>query len=268
VGSTSDVIALDLQVILDKKVEIKNPVMSGFLTGQIQVKGPPTNPILLGAIKTLPQAQLFFRDKIFEIQSGLVKFNDPTELNPELFFTARSLVDKYEVNLLLQGKAKAPQFILSSQPPLPEQDIISLLALGVTTQRLDSQIQSSEQAAQTGYQLGSAIISANPLNKEIKQSLGVDVKFSSGFDDTKNVALPRVTVSKDIIPRKLNASATSTFSENQNYDVRFQYRLNDRLSTVVTYEKSENQLGSSVTGATDAQNSIFGLDLEYKVEFK
>lgn len=267
VGGT-DAVVLDLQVLLDKKVEIKNPQMSGFLTGQIQVKGPPQSPILLGSIKTLPRAQLFFRDKAFDIQSGLIKFTDPLELNPELYFTARSLVDKYEVNLILQGNSKDLQLSMTSQPPLPEADIISLLALGVTSQKLDSQIQSNQQAAQTGYQLGTAIISANPLNKEIKQSLGVDVKFSSGFDDTKNVALPRVTVSKDIIPRKLNASATSSFSENQRYDVRFQYLLNEKLSTVVTYEKTENQSGSSVTGSSDSQNSIFGLDLEYKVEFK
>lgn len=267
-SSGFDAVVLDMQVLLDKKIEIKNPQMSGFLTGQLQVKGPPSSPILLGTIRTLPQAQLFFRDKIFEVQSGSVKFTDPSELNPDLYFTARSMVDKYEVNLLLQGKAKAPQLSLTSQPPLPEQDIISLLALGVTTQKLDSQIQSSQQAAQTGYQLGSAIISANPLNKEIKQSLGVDVKFSSGFDDTKNIALPRVTVSKDIIPRKLNASATSSFSEKQQYDVRFQYLLNDRFSTVVTYEKAEGQDGASVTGTNQQETSIFGLDLEYKVEFK
>ncbi len=267
-NSGFDPVVLDLQIFLDKKVEIKNPQMSGFLTGQLQVKGPPQNPILLGSVKTLPQAQLFFRDKIFEVQSGLVKFNDPTELNPELYFTARSIVDKYEISLLLQGKAKSSQLSFTSQPPLQEQDIISLLALGVTTQKLDSQIDSSQQAAQTGYQLGTAIISANPLNKEIKQSLGVDVKFSSGFDDTKNVALPRVTVSKDIIPRKLNASATSSFSENQHYDVRFQYLLNDRWSTVVTYEKSAGQEGTSTTSGHQSETSVFGLDLEYKVEFK
>jgi translocation and assembly module TamB len=266
-NSGFDPVVLDLQIFLDKKVEIKNPQMSGFLTGQLQVKGPPQSPILLGSIKTLPQAQLYVHEQVFDIQSGLVKFSDPLELNPELYFTARSIVDKYEINLLMQGKSKDPQISLSSQPPLEESDIISLLALGVTTQRLDTQIQSSQQAAQTGYQLGNAIIAANPLNKEIKQSLGVDVKFSSGFDDTKNVALPRVTVSKDIIPRKLNATASSSFSENQHYDVRFQYLLNDRLSTVVTYEKSEGQEGSA-SGASQSDTSVFGLDLEYKVEFK
>ncbi len=267
--SSFDPLILDLQIYLDKKVEIKNPKIAGFITGQLQVKGPPENPILLGSIKTQPQAQLFFRDKIFDIQSGLVKFNDPTELNPELFFTARSIVEKYEVNLLLQGKAKTPQLNLSSQPPLEEQEIISLLALGVTTQTIDSQMQSSKQATQMGNQLGAAIISANPLNKEIKQSLGVDVKFSSNYDDTKSETINKFTASKELIPRKLNA--TASISENQK-NFRFQYLLNDRVSSVLTYEETEgqnNNPGAAVgTGSNSSFNSIFGLDLEYKVEFK
>lgn len=261
--SSFDPVLLDLQVYLDKRVEIKNPQIAGLLSGQLQVKGPPQAPLLFGSIKTLPQAQLFFRDKIFDIQSGLIKFNDPNELNPELFFTARSYIENYEINLLLQGKAKALQFSLTSQPPLEEQDIISLLALGVTNQKLATQIQSNQQATQMGNQLGAAIISANPLNKEIKQSLGVDVKFSSNYDDTKNETINKVTASKELIPKKLNA--TASLSENQR-DVRFQYLINDRLSSVLTYETTENQSGTN--SSTQPSTSIFGLDLEYKVEFK
>ena len=263
--SNFDPILLDLQVFLDKKVEIKNPKIAGFLSGQIQIKGPPQSPLLFGTIKTLPQSQLFFRDKIFDIQSGIIKFNDPNELNPELFFTARSTVENYEINLLLQGKSKAPQLTLTSQPPLEEQDIISLLALGFTNQKLDSQIQSAKQATQLGNQLGAAIISANPLNKEIKQSLGVDVKFSSNYDDTKNETVNKVTASKELIPKKLNA--TASLSENQR-DVRFQYLINDRLSSVLTYETTDNQTGTGTSSSAQPTTSIFGLDLEYKVEFK
>lgn len=263
--SSFDPVVLDLQVLLDKKIEIKNPQMAGFLAGQLQIKGTPHSPVLLGTIKTLPQAQLFSRDKVFDIQSGLIKFDDPNEINPELFITARTIVETYEINLLLQGKAKSLQFTLTSQPPLEEQDIISLLALGVTNQKLDSQIQSNQQATQMGGQLGAAIISANPLNKEIKQSLGVDVKFSSNYDDTKNETVNKVTASKEIIAKKLKA--TASLSENQR-DVRFQYLINDRLSSVLTYETSESQSGTSATSSAEPTTSIFGLDLEYKVEFK
>lgn len=261
-------VRLDLQVALDQNIEIKNPEMNAFIGGQIQIKGDPRHPILLGNIKTQHGSKLFFRDKPFDILSAFIKFNDPNELNPELFITARSRIDSYDVNLMIQGKAQKPQLLLSSQPPLEEQDIISLLALGITSQKLDKDVESKQQAAQTGYQLGTAIISANPLNRQIKESLGVDVKFSSAFDDTKNVAVPKVTMSKDIIPNKFKVSSTSSVNDLQVYDVRLQYLLNESVSAVGTYEKTDSQGTNLTNGKDSAKNSIFGLDLEYKVEFR
>lgn len=261
-------VKLDLQVVLDQNIEIKNPDLNAFIGGQLQIKGDPRNPILLGNIKTFHGSKLFFRDKPFDILSGFIKFNDPNELNPELFVSARARIETYDVNLMIQGKALKPQFLLSSQPPLEEQDIISLLALGITSQKLDKDVQSDQQAAQTGYQLGTAIISANPLNRQIKESLGVDLKFSSGFEDTKNTA-PKVTVSREFIPNKLKISGTSPINANlQVFDVRLQYLLNENVSAVGTYEKSENQNTNLNTGKESTKNSIFGLDLEYKTEFK
>lgn len=259
-------ILLDIQVLLEKSLEVKNSMMLGHLSGQLQVKGPPDNPLLFGNIKLDQNTQLLFRDKSFDVQSGTIKFTNPSEINPELYITARSRVQTFDISLLLQGTAKNPQLLLSSQPPLPEPDIISLLALGMTTESLDTKVDSSQQAAQTGYQLGLAIISSNPLNKEIKKSLGVDVKFSPGFD-TKNVAVPRVTVSKDLT-KKINASATSSFSDEQTYDVRLQYLFNEKLSAVGTYERSEAPEGGGVTTGAGSQQEVLGLDLEYKVEFK
>jgi translocation and assembly module TamB len=260
-------VRLDLQVVLDQNIEIKNPQMNAFIGGQLQIKGDPLNPILLGNIKTHHGSKLFFRDKPFDILSAFIKFNDPNELNPELFISARARIETYDVNLMIQGRAQKPQLLLSSQPPLEEQDIISLLALGITSQKLDKDVQSDQQAAQTGYQLGTAIISANPLNRQIKESLGVDVKFSSGFEDTKNTA-PKVTVSREFIPNKLKISGTSPINDFQVFDVRLQYLLNENVSAVGTYEKSETQNTNLNTGSESTKSSIFGLDLEYKVEFR
>jgi translocation and assembly module TamB len=261
-------VKLDLQVVLDQNIEIKNRDLDAYIGGQLQIKGDPRNPILLGNIKTYHGSKLFFRDKPFDILSAFIKFNDPNELNPDLFVTARSRIDAYDVNLMIQGKAQKPQLLLSSQPPLEEQDIISLLALGITSQKLDQDVKSEQQAAQTGLELGTAIISANPLKRQIKESLGVDLKFSSAFDDTKNVAVPKVTVSKDLFANKLKVTGTTSVNDRQTFDVRLQYLLNENVSAVGTYEKTETQDSAQSTGKDSTKTSLFGLDLEYKVEFR
>ena len=46
------------------------------------------------------------------------------------------MIQDYTVRVFVYGTAKAPQAIFSSEPPLPQEDIISLLATGVTRENL------------------------------------------------------------------------------------------------------------------------------------
>ena len=263
-----DPIQLDIQVDMSRKVAIKNSLVDGNLTGQLQIKGPPQNPIPIGTIEADANTKLFFRDKLFEVNTMTVNFNEPTQINPEIFVSARSRLEDYDISLLVQGKTKDLQLKLTSVPPLPEQDIISLLALGVTSQKLDQNINSSEQAAQSSYQIGSVILSQNPLNKKLQEQLGVDLQFSSDFDDTKNVAVPKITLSRKITP-KLNASASRSFGDESSVRVRLQYSINPNVSAVGSWEGREASENKSVTGNQEIENqSILGLDLEFKREFR
>jgi hypothetical protein len=54
----------------------------------------------------------------------------------------------YEVSAYVYGRASDPQLLLSSNPPLPENEIMTLLATGTTTSELESPQAASSQALQ------------------------------------------------------------------------------------------------------------------------
>ena len=261
-------INLNLQVIIDNDLMIKNPQIEGMIKGQLQIKGPPDKPNLQGKIVLDKNSKLLFRDKIFEVLNGTIQFQDPHDINPELFISARSHVNEYDVNLLIQGSAKNIQLRLSSMPPLTEPDIVSLLALGITSSHLEKNVQSKEQEAQSSYQIGSAILSKNPLNKQLQDRLGLNLQFSSAFDESRNVAVPKITLSKPL-SNKLKASASRTFGDQSAVEVKLQYSINQNISAVGVYENREaaTDTRSINTQQTNSSN-IFGLDLEFKREFK
>jgi translocation and assembly module TamB len=202
------------------------------------------------------------------VLNGTIQFQDPHDINPELFISARSHVNEYDVNLLIQGSAKNIQLRLSSMPPLTEPDIVSLLALGITSSHLEKNVQSKEQEAQSSYQIGSAILSKNPLNKQLQDRLGLNLQFSSAFDESRNVAVPKITLSKPL-SNKLKASASRTFGDQSAVEVKLQYSINQNISAVGVYENREaaTDTRSINTQQTNSSN-IFGLDLEFKREFK
>lgn len=259
---------LEIQLLFEKSFLVKNSMVDGSVQGNLQVKGPISNPILFGRLQTDKNSKLTFKDKVFEIQSGIVTFNNPTEINPDLYISAQSRVSDYDVMILAQGPAKTLKNIrLSSVPPLPEPDIISLLALGVTSTHLDQNVQTKDQAAQTGYELGFAIF-AQPLNKQLQDRLGLNVRFSSSFDSTRNVTVPKLTVSRKI-SNKVNASASRTLgSEVNDVDVKLQYLINQNVSAIGSYENTQTLQGQGLTNTIRNKENVFGIDLEFKREFK
>lgn len=255
-------ILVDLQVILQRGAEIKNSQMEGSVSGQLQVKGPPHNPILLGKINVEKNTKLVFKDKIFELQSGNVNFTNPTEINPELYISAQTRLDEYDINLVIQGVAKTPNIRLTSMPPLPEPEIISLLALGVTSQRLEKNVQSREQATQAGLELGAAVLSKTQINRTLQDRLGVVLQFSSTFDTTKNITVPKAIISKKL-SKKVEVSVSRTFRDTSTQEAKLQYLINPNFSANISGEFKEAD-----TGTQKASESILGLDLIYKRGFK
>ena len=57
-------------------------------------------------------------------------------LQPKLDLTAESEIREYHINVYIYGSASDPKVSMTSEPPLPQEDIISLLATGTTISEL------------------------------------------------------------------------------------------------------------------------------------
>ncbi|MGZ3746380.1 MAG: translocation/assembly module TamB domain-containing protein [Pseudobdellovibrionaceae bacterium] len=267
--SSFEPLILDIQILFEKSFLVKNSLVDGSVQGNLQVKGPTSNSILLGRLQTDKNTKLIFKDKIFEVQTGNVLFNNLEEINPDLYVSAQARVSDYDIMILAQGPAKNLKSIrLTSVPPLPEQDIISLLALGVTSSRSDTTAQGREQSVQAGYELGFAIMS-QPINKQLQDRLGLNVQFTSSFDTTRNISVPKVTVSRKLTT-KMGVSASRTLGSDANdVEVKLRYLMNQNVSAIGSYENSQTlQGGQGLTNSVRQKENVFGLDLEFRKEFK
>lgn len=265
--SSFEPVLLDLQVDLARPLAIKNSLVDGQATGQIQIRGIPTQPIILGNVSLTNGSKLLFRDKIFDVNNANVKFTDESEINPELYVSARSRISDYDINLLVQGTAKAPVVKLTSLPPLPDPEIISLLALGVTSSsqsRTSGNRENDESAftSEAQAQAMNALFNQTGLTKKTP----FDVNISSAYDDTKNQSVHKVTL-KVKLSEKAEASATTNV-DNSGADAKIKYYLTPSFSAVGSWE-SKRATESGVLRDQEANESgVFGIDLDYSKEFK
>src|SRR4029078_1163015 len=57
-------------------------------------------------------------------------------LNPKMDLHGRSVIRDYTIHVYIYGTTLAPEAVFSSEPPLPQEEIISLLATGTTREEL------------------------------------------------------------------------------------------------------------------------------------
>lgn len=264
---TFNPLTMDIQVNFDRGISVKNSLMEGRVDGRLNVLGTTQKPGLLGNVSIEKESKIFFNDAPFEVTSGTIAFTDASEINPKIFLVANTRVQDHDINLVLQGTGQKPEMTLSSTPSLPQNEIISLLALGTTSQQLDTKVASVQQTNSASFSVASGLLKNAPLGRELKDRFGVDLQFSSSFDNAASVALQKITVSGQVT-KKLGWNYNRAIGKTSKDEAQLRYRLTDKVSLVGSYEGQANTEDKQNNNEKNENLNVFGLDLEYRFEFK
>ncbi len=125
----------------DVSIKTKDPFLirgnlaNGAALVDLHLGGTGLHPLLEGQVRlknveaTLPFSRL-------EVQSGFLFFDPSDPLNPKIDLQGTSLIRDYTVHVYVYGTTLSPEAIFTSEPPLPQEEIISLLATGTTREEL------------------------------------------------------------------------------------------------------------------------------------
>jgi len=125
----------DIAIKSKDPFKIQGNLANGSATIDLKLGGTGLAPTLTGSVRidnfvaSLPFSKL-------NITSGYVYFTEDNPFVPTLDIQGTSEMRDYNINVYISGSASNPQTVLSSEPPLPQADIVSLLATGATTQEL------------------------------------------------------------------------------------------------------------------------------------
>ena len=274
VKKQTSIFELKLNIKTKQPVELNSSLIRSSVEGQADIYGPLESLLVDGQF-TLPQKSeenlIFFRGQEFEINSGSIIFKNSDPTNPLLNIKAHTLfkeqiIDplesrqeierKYKILLSVKGPSQNPRFSLKSVPSLKEKEIISLLTLGVGSRRFDANVK--QNVADYSYQILASLLLEKPLNKEIKDTLGVDFRLTP-YINTLNEPVTKITLSKNWL-EKWKTSFSRTIEDAQS-DIRLKYNLNQKISLTAFWENAgEIKL-------EDNQEDRFGLDFEFAFDF-
>jgi len=127
----------------DVTIKTKDPVLirgnlaTGEATTDLKLIGTGLKPGLQGVVQmegveaTLPFSRL-------DVSRGSLTFNPNDSTNPTIDLQGASVIRDYTVRVYVYGTLLLPQTIFTSEPPLPQEEIISLIATGATRQELST----------------------------------------------------------------------------------------------------------------------------------
>lgn len=224
----------------------------------LRVRGTWEHPILLGDIHIL-SGDLTFHGGRYRVTRGDMNFANPFRLDPVLNVEATTTIQQYEITLNFNGPASKLTLAYRSDPPLPANDIITLLALGQTSSEASMRGggTGSSQGASSG---ASAILSeavSSQLGGRLERLFGVTrFRVDPGLAEvgstgsTQNAAA-RVTVEQQVT-RTLTITYVSNVGSTQQQVIQVEYNLDRNVSIVALRD----------------YNGTFGIDVKIKKHFK
>lgn len=130
-----DAWTIDLVIRTRDPVRLMGNVARGNVVADLRVSGTGARPVLTGRA-TMEQMWLKLPFSRLTITEGAVVFTEDKPFDPQINVIGESIIDGRVVQVAVQGRALDPTVRLTSSPPLPEGEIASLLATGVTTSDL------------------------------------------------------------------------------------------------------------------------------------
>jgi hypothetical protein len=125
----------DVAIKTKDPVVIRGNLATGGAIADLKLTGTGLRPGLQGTVRlenveaTLPFSRL-------QVSYGFLYFDPSDSMNPRIDLQGTSVIRDYTVRVYVYGTLDAPETIFTSEPPLAQEEIISLIATGVTRAEL------------------------------------------------------------------------------------------------------------------------------------
>jgi len=202
------------------------------MDGDVRLRGTWDRPVILGDVHLLG-GQMVFRGNNYQLTRGDINFANPFRLDPVLNIEASTTISQYQVTIDFTGPASRLQMDYRSDPPLPDSEIVALLALGNTGESAGLMSGTSSGNYGATALLSEAISSG--LGGRIEHLFGISHFSVDPFvaeTSTESNAAARVTIEQQVTRDLTITYSTNAATSNQYQMIQVEYAVKRDLSIV------------------------------------
>ena len=229
----------DLKLVAKDNVWMINSIGKIKCKFNLKLKGTNEFPILTGLIESR-DGKIFFSDKKFDLIKAKATFNNELFIDPIIRVESEAFIKDFRIKLNVHGSSTHLKPKLQSSPPLPTQDILTLISLGELFKRPTS-TELSSHVGTLSSQAGTTTLITSKLNERIQKSakkiLGIDLLkinptiTGSSFEGTSRLIVGKSISNKLFVVYSINISSSK--QEEVKKDVIYlQYQISPSISLI------------------------------------
>ncbi len=234
----SNHIRLDVHIGSSPQLNFQNAYAKLAGDVDLRVRGTLASPSLLGRV-SITEGSALIAGTRYELQRGDISFTNPVRIQPSIDLNATARVEDYDITLGLHGTFDKPAITYRSDPPLPEADVVALLALGRTENQQRIYTQQQEQALSnptTDALLGGALNAT--VSSRVQKLFGAgSVKVDPNYLGALGNSTSRI-----IVEEQLGSNVTLTYATNVNTTaqqlIQAEVAINHHVSLLVARDES------------------------------
>jgi translocation and assembly module TamB len=234
----SNHIRLDIHIVSSPQLNFQNAFAKVAGNVDLQLRGTVASPSLLGRV-SITEGSATIAGTRYDLQRGDIFFTNPVRIEPSIDLNATARVEDYDITLGLHGTVNNPAITWRSDPPLPEADVVALLALGRTgnQQRLYTQQQEQSLANPTTDALLGGALNATVSSRVQKLFGAGSVKVDPNYLGALGNSTSRI-----IVEEQMGRHLTLTYATNVNTTsqqlIQAEVSINRQFSLLVARDES------------------------------
>jgi translocation and assembly module TamB len=234
----SNHVRLDVHITSSPQLSFQNAYAKLAGNVDLRLRGTVAAPSLLGRV-SITDGSAILAGTRYELQRGDIYFTNPVRIQPSIDLNATARVEDYDITLGLHGTPEKLAVTYRSDPPLPEADVVALLALGRTEsqQRLYTQQQQQALANPTTDALLGGALNATVSNRVQKLFGAGTVKVDPNYLGVLGNSTTRVIVEEQLGSNVTLTYATDVDTTGQQL-IQADVAINHHVALVISRDES------------------------------
>ena len=231
-------VRLDVHIFSAPQLDFQNSYAQLAGSVDLRIRGTLAQPAILGRIN-VTDGTATFAGTTYRLQHGEIFFTNPVKIEPIIDVDATTRVEEYDVTIGLHGNISQLSPTFRSEPPLPQADVISLLALGRTQ---EEQALYSQQEQSVGVNSTTNALLGGALNAAVDARVqklfgGGSVKIDPTYVGTVGSSSARITVQQNI-SRNVQVTYATNVNATAQQLIQAQVDITQSLSVLAVRDES------------------------------